>query len=310
MRVSKWGKRILILVLLGAVAVIPVAGGGSAATVTSGSFTYLINGEETSFPFDPVVKKDGYLLPVDVFQALGIRIQGPNNSKQVVLTRGNVSVTANLGQPLATLDNGSVIALTPMPARISGRPFLPVQILAEFGIDVQTDTSILQLRDLGASLNGITPVTDAGPYNNQKAQTSVLCSVKGVENFYIQTEFTVLTPTLAASPLTITDFGLRSRLLKYLDSNTVVLVHLTNTSTRGVTFDPTKIYLVDANGVQYEYSGTELDLQGSILTKTAPNAQKWGVMLFPKITGSPTSLTFYADANPQIVGSISLPLPN
>jgi len=307
---SKISRRLVVLAVLVAVlALVFSVPTTQAATLTSGNYTYVVGGEETVFPFDPIVKKDGFLLPVDVFTSLGITVDNPQK-KSMSITRDKVTVNVTLGQPWVTLQDGTQINVAPVPMRVSGRVFLPVQILAELSIDVQTDSSIITLRDLGSALTGVSGYPDPTTFATAKQNATLTGVVKSTEGPYLNIDVTYLTPALAASPALVADAGTRSRLVRMLDTNTLLLVHLKNTygGNRGLTFNPSTLYIFDNTGMQYEYAGTTIDVQGSISTKVAPTVDKYGILAFQKVSINASSLSYYLDSNPGLLQTLTLPV--
>ncbi len=304
---SKLPRRTLVLVVLVAVlALVLSVPTSQAATLTSGAYTYVVAGEETVFPYDPIVKKDGYLLPLDVFTALGISAADAQK-RNLSLTRGDVTVSVTLGQPWVTLQDGAQVTVAPVPMRVSGRVFLPTQILAALSIDIQTDSSIITLRDL-APTAPTGAYTEKADYDAARAKTTLSGMVKSTEGTFLDIDITYLTPALAASPHLLSDVGTRSRLLHLLDTNTLLLVRVRNTvgTTRGLTFKPESIFIVDNKGMQYEYTGTLIDVKGSLATKLAPSVEKSGILVFQKVNDAP-SISFYLYTNPGVLHNLLLP---
>lgn len=300
-------KRRFAIALLAVLLLSLAVGSTAAAPLLGGNTVYILNGEEVTFPFDPIQRKDGTLLPADVWQRLGVQVV--QEGRTLTLKRDPVTATMALGVPVAQV-NGQAVAAAPAPVLLSGRLFLPASLLAEFGFEVEADGTYLQIRDL---TQGLLPgrTLDANEWKALKDRLSFAANIRSDDGrSYVTAEFTYLTPDLVASPNFTPALSFRKRveLLNLLQTHTLVMVRVLNNTGRAVTLSPASLMLVDnATGVQYDYTGTEVDVQGLISSKIASGAQKVTVLAYPKVPEGAKRLTVFADTNSGVAGTFNLP---
>ncbi|MGE5676151.1 MAG: stalk domain-containing protein [Mycobacterium leprae] len=276
-------------------------GRSQAANLTGGQYTYVINGEESTFPFDPIIRKDGLLLPAEVFQRVGIQVAGLT-TKQITMTKDTVTEVVNVGTTAGTL-NGVADNVATAPLRLNGRVFLPASVLADFGVDVTQDGTFVIIRNYTDGLQKATTLSDAD-WSNKSGAKSFTASLKADSNIYLSGTFTFLTPDLINTTNIGLNYGARARLLSLIQSNSLVLVHLSNTAFKSGALT-TGLYLVDGNRNEYDLIQAFDAGQGLVTSKLAPGADRIGVLVFPKIQNLNTTLTLYYDANNGTVGSFT-----
>ena len=118
---ANWKRNVVAVAAAGALLlalVSTVPNRTEAANLTGGQYTYVINGDEVSFPFDPVVRKDGMLLPIEVFQQFGVNVAGAV-SRNLELTKDEVDVQLTVGSNTAVV-NAVSRYLGTAPVRLNG----------------------------------------------------------------------------------------------------------------------------------------------------------------------------------------------
>lgn len=287
----------VILALLVAVMVSPTA----AAPLTGGNTTYLIGGEEVAITFDPVSRKDGLLLPVEVFERFKITVQD-STTRTPTVRRGDVSVRVSLGSTAVAIGTATK-TISPAPLRLNGRIFLAADLLKEFGIEYNQDGAYLTLRDLADALD-VSPASNFAAAKASQTFTAIIKSDTG--STMLDSEFTLLTPEIVSNVEFSKDFGLRVRLLRMLETNTLLLVRIRNEfSTRAVGWQAAGLYLVDDLRNQYDFTGQVVEVQGDVTTRFAPTAEKVSVMVYPKTAPGFQKVTVYFDPNAASIGSFN-----
>lgn len=275
----------------------------SAANLTGGTYTYVINGEEVTFTMDPISRKDGLLLPTEVFERFNFTIEGPL-TKSPTLKRQGVTAKITLGSTLFDLD-GKPEPVATAAMRLNGRLFLPADLLKHFGMEHTLDGTFLSLRDNAAGLSVVRTVSET-EVADLKLNKTLTASVRTDASIYVTAEFTLLTRELIqASPLNLS-YAHRVKLLNLLQTNTLVLVKVSNNSTRTGSLQTAGLYLIDENRRQYDVAQVYDIGEGLISAKLAPGADRTGVLIYPKVAG-PGSLQVYSDANAYSLGSILHP---
>ncbi len=300
-------RKLLALVATAALLFTLVAampGDSSAANLTGGTYTYVINGEEVTFPIDPISRKDGLLLPTEVFQKFDITVDGALKST-ATLSRNGVTVTTTVGSPVIKVVEDS-IALPTVPLRLNGRLFLPSDLLKYFGVDYVLDGNFLTMRDLGAAAPEVKGVSEA-ELAAMKVGRRFTASVRAEANVFLDTEFTILTEEMLNASSLKMSFGNRVRLLSLLPTNTLVMVKLANPSLKSGALSTTGLYMVDQSlHRQYEVVSV-FDLGEGLLTgKLAPTAERTGVLVFPKLVGH-GSLNVHYDTHGSTIGTFTNP---
>lgn len=301
--IKKVAALMAALLLVGALVGTVVGGGSaSAANLTGGQYTYVMNGEEFTFPVDPLIRKDGVLLPAEVFSQFGITLDGAL-TRTVTLKKDTVKAKLTVGSTTIDL-NGAPSIVATAPLRLNGRLFVPADLLKEFAIDFSQDGTMVVMRNFGEG----TPALKQGTSSDVtalKAGRNFTASVKADTNIYLTGEFTLLTPDLVADASLNLSYGTRARLQNLLQTNTLLLVKLSNTSFRSGAILNAGLYLVDDQRVQYDASSV-MDIGGGMVNgKLAPGADRMGVVVYPRITGTPNTLTLFYDANNGSLGTFS-----
>lgn len=277
-------------------------GKSDAANLTGGTYTYVINGEEVTFPFDPIVRKDGLLVPVEVFQQFGVTVDNPLN-KSFSLKKNSVTATLTLGTTTYTL-NGSNAAVATTPLRLNGRLFLPADLLKEFGVESSQDGNYVFLRayvDGGATIKQTTDSDLTG----FKMGRNFTTSVKLDSNGYANGEMTLLSQDILTSAALNISYGARARLQGMLATNTLVLAKLSNFTGKSGAMATAGTYLVDDQRTQYDLQQV-IDIGNGLLSnKLAPGADRVGVLVFPKVNLTANNLVLYYDNNGGSLGTFT-----
>jgi hypothetical protein len=294
---QKFGQKSLVLLstgaLLAAIAV-AVPSSSSAANLSSGSTAYVINGQEETFTFDPIQRKNGTLLPIEVFQRFGVNVEGATG-QLIKLTEGSTQINLTLGKTAITI-NGLPASVTVEPVRLSGRLFLPAELLREFGVEFSQESGYVFLREFVTG-QATVKVTDQNEYNNLKSSRTFNPSVKLDSGQYAQASFTLLNKDLLQMDKLPVSMGARARLQGLIETNTLVLVNLQNYASKSGAFQTSGLYMIDANRNQYDVQEV-IDLGNGLLTgKLAPGADRMGVLVFPLLKPNPGIVKLYLDAN-------------
>lgn len=289
--------------LLVALLLVLAVGSTSAAPLTGGNTIYVINGEEATFTFDPITRKDGLLVPQDVYAALGLAVA--QNDRLVTVSRGALQASLTLGATIGSVD-GRIIALPPAAIKLSGRLFLPARLLEEFGYEVAADGTYLQVRDLTRGI-ALTSSLDKAGYDALRARRTVNSYVKtDDQKSNVGAEATFLTPEMVASTQFPATFRQRVQYLNLLQTNSLLLVRITNQTGRSATVKPESIMLVDTvSGKQYDVEQV-LDYDGQIGQKIANGASKASILVYPRVAAEVATLAVFADTNPGTIGTLNL----
>ncbi|MFZ5824557.1 MAG: stalk domain-containing protein [Bacillota bacterium] len=284
------------LLLVAAAVVLPAD--TQAATLSGGAYTYVINGEEVAFAYDPIIRKDGVLLPLDLFTHLGVQVTGPLG-RSPGLTYGPVSAQLTLGRTVAVID-GVPTQTGVAPVRLNGRLFVPAALLEHFGLSFAQEGNYVTINQLLAEPPALTshPVGDWKIIHRSRGfVTSVKSDATFIEaGFYLLDEAMLTDGNLAMS------YGARTRLLGLLETNTLVLVNLSNTSFKSGALQPGGLFLIDANRNQYDVLSV-IDIgQGLVSSKLAPGADRMGVLMLPRLAGGAGAVKLYYDANGLVLG--------
>lgn len=293
-----------ILVLLAVIFVGALPSKSSAATLSSGSYTFLVDGEEVMFPFDPVARKDGLLFPVEIFARFGVTaVEAP--PKTVTLAKGSdAAVVLTVGSTAATI-NGKAAAVATMPLRLAGRLFLPADVLKEFGVETIQDGTTLLFRT--SPDNPAATTRSDADWSLLKSGRVINASVKSDSGVWLTAEFTFLTPDIVKTTNLGLSYGTRARLLSYLQTNTLILVKLSNYLSKAGALVTAGLSLVDLSRNEYDLSGV-LDIgSGLVNTRLAPGADRTGVLVFPKVQPGQTQVLLYYDTNGGNVGAFINP---
>lgn len=295
-RWMKWlGTGMLLLLLV--VSAAPV----TAATLSGGSYTYVVNGQEVNFAFDPVALKDGLLLPLEVFEHFGITAEASGRS--LVLKRHSTTARLTLGS-LAYDLSGAAAMLPAVPLQLNGRHFVPADLLRPFGVEFSHEGSLLIMDDLAV---GMPEVVSYQPEEMRLLRQGRIFSavVRADNGSYMQGEFTWLSPELTGASQLELDTWDRARLQRLLKTNTLILVKLSNTSSKAGQFNAAGAYLLGSSRTQYDLVRT-LDLGSvSITSKLVPGAERHGVLVFPKVDEGTRQLSLYYDPNGSTLGTFT-----
>jgi hypothetical protein len=296
----KWAAAALLSCLLMAL-VLSMPLSGHAATLTSGNYTYVINGEEAALVFDPVQVDSALLFPAIVFQQFGVSVVSQDQA--VILSKQGVTAELILGSTTFHL-NGRPLELVAAPIRLNGRLFLPDALLGHFGVDHTVTGRLIIMRDLARAMP---PVRDypEDEYRSLKEGRSLSGSVQSDSGVLLRGEFMLLDEQLVTAGNLDLPYGVRARLVTLLESNTLVLVTLHNGSTKSGAMLPGQMYLVDDLYHQYDLLRTVDVGEGDIGAKLAPGASRRGVLVFRKSAADARLLTLYYDANNAPVGTFT-----
>lgn len=297
------------LVRLGAAALLlalswPLIPVGRAATLTGGTYTYIISGEEVAFTFDPIRLQDQLLLPSELFGHFGIQLA--ESGRQIRLDRASVVVELEPGQPVA-LVGGRVEPLGAGAVRLNGRLFLPAELLRFFGIAFAQDGTFLLMREYAPS--PVAPVKlPAEEYTKLRAGRSITTSLRADNQVQLQAEFTLLSPGLIQAANLELSAEVRARLLDLAKSRSLLLVQLSNRSIKAGSLVVSDLFLLDDQRNQYAPIEV-VDLgPGRIDERLVPTVDRLGLILYPKLSGDATRAFLYYDPNAGNLGTFtSLP---
>jgi hypothetical protein len=300
---QNFGKKSMVLLatsaLLAALAV-AVPSTSSAANLSSGSTSYVVNGQEETFTFDPIQRKNGTLVPIELFERFGVEVEGATGNL-ITLTEGSTVVNLTLGRTASKV-NGMPGSVTVEPVRLSGRLFLPAELLREFGVEFSQESGYVFLREFVTGQPTV-KVTDQTEFDKLKNSRTFNPSVKLDSGQYAQSQFTLLNKDLVQMDKLPVSQGARARLQGLIETNTLVLVNLQNYAAKSGAFQTAGLYMIDNNRNQYDVQEV-IDLgEGLLSNKLAPGADRMGVLVFPLIKPNPGIVKLYLDSNAADIGS-------
>ncbi len=304
-----------VLLLLAVTAAVPVAAGA----LTLGNYTYLFRGRDVDLPVDILTVEGTYLVPEELLAVLGLVPQ--TEGDDIHLRRGPVQMTLRPGAESARVDGQPRRLKTPA-LRISGRLFVPAELLPDLAFDMTVDGKFVLIRDYAA---GAAPDAAAGDtaaaagdadiavdtrasgdpaFAEAWATHTLQNTVRGDGGTYGQASITVLTPRLLADPRLDLPWGTRMRLQSMLAGRTLLLITLRNTSLRPLSLDPGKLLLTGSQGHQSDYLNTEIAVDGTVTATLAPGAAHTSVLAYDQATGP---LTLYYEGNNAVLGQVAGP---
>ena len=299
---ANWKRNVVAVAAAGALLlalVSTVPNRTEAANLTGGQYTYVINGDEVSFPFDPVVRKDGMLLPIEVFQQFGVNVAGAV-SRNLELTKDEVDVQLTVGSNTAVV-NAVSRYLGTAPVRLNGRVFVPAEVLREFGVDYSQDDKFLSMRTLIDTMPKLKTFTDS-EWGALKAGRWFSVNVKTDAGLINYSDWQLLTAESINSTNLGFSYGVRARLTSLLETNTLVWVKMANVSNKTGGLVTGTTFLIDNNRNQYEVASV-LDIgEGLLNGKIAPGADRAGVLVFPKIDQAASQVSVYYENNQATLG--------
>lgn len=267
-----------------------------AGILTSSNYTYLLKGKELNLPVDIITVQSSPMVPEDLLAAFGLKpaIEGDG----VVLTRGPVTVRLQLGAETVWV-NGKPRPLKAAPLKVSGRVFVPAEILPDLGASLTVDGKFVLLTDYLGAADAATDA--AAPTGALRAYTleSFIRDGSTMANLTI----TSLTPDLIRDPALGIPWGTRLKLLTMLENRTLVMVSMKNQSVKATSLDPSKLMLVDPQGSQFDYTKVEVTVDGSVTAAVAPGALRVSVLVYPKVNAE--SFDLYYDGTGNVLGSLS-----
>lgn len=282
----------------------PKTAGAAGNGPTAGSYTYVVEGRETGFPFDPIQRQNGLLVPVEVFTNEGFTVTV--NGSTVNVSRNKQTATLTLGSSNVNLF-GNPTAINPVPMRVSDHLFLPAALASYYGVDITLDGIYVFVHDNTAGQAATTSLSsgDYGTLLNGRTIPGV--TVRADNNQPLTATLTVLNSAVVADTNFTTDPNLRARLQTLLPNYTLVLVDVKNNGSRSGLLVPTNLYLTDANGNEYTYTGTALPVNNQNVTTTrlVPGAEMQTVLAFNKVPSSLNLLNVWADSNNATLGSFT-----
>lgn len=271
----------------------------TAANLSGGNTAYVLNGEEVTFPFDPIRLQNGLLIPVEVFQRVGIAVEGALG-RNFTLKKADVNVRITLGTRAADV-NGLTVAAAVSPMRLNGRLFLPADLLKYFGVDHALDGSFMILQEYVPGAPELKQTSQAD-YDGFLRNRQFSASVRLDSNIHASGDFTMLTPDIASAVQFAVDYGTRARIQNLLRTNTLVMVTLRNTAGKAGSLQTSGLFLVDDLRNQYDLV-TVLDIGGGLLSdRLAPGADRTGILVFPRVRSDSTMLSLYYDPNGASLG--------
>lgn len=297
-------KRILVSACAGALLLALAAGAPgqvSAANLSGGTYTYVVNGEESNFIFDPIQMRDGWLLPLELFQRFGVTTQA--NSKDLTLRKAEVEARLTLGSTTVSL-NGRPELAQAAPLRLNGRVFLPADLLKYFGVEFSLTDHLVVLEDYGETMPPITPLTE-GEYLGLRTGRTITQVIKADSETSLQAEFLLLSPELASAANLSLEYGARARVQRLAQTHSLVWVRLRNGSFKAGALVAKGLYLVDQQRKQYPLVGM-LDVgDGLVDGLLVPNAERVGILFFPQVATEAGALSLYYEPNAATLGTFN-----
>lgn len=286
-----WYTILLAVLVAVAAAALPA----QAGILTSSAYTYLLKGKELNPAVDILTVQGSPMVPQEILSAFGLSLQIQGD--EVLLERGPVTVTMRLGARTVWV-NGKPRPLAAAPMTVSGRTFVPAEVLPDLGASLTVDGKFIHLTDY----------LSAGDASDQPAAGGLLRAYT-LESFIrdgstmANLTMTALTPELIRDPALGIPWGTRLRLMTMLENRTLVLVSMRNQSIKATALDPAKLMLVDAKGRQYDYTREEVTVDGSVTAAVAPGALRVSVLVYPKVDAPEFDL--YYDGTGNVLGRLS-----
>ncbi|HYF95722.1 MAG TPA: stalk domain-containing protein [Symbiobacteriaceae bacterium] len=272
----------------------------AAANLTGGQYTYLIDGEEVTFTFDPVARQNGLLLPTEVFQKFNISIEGAT-SKNITLRRGPVSAIVAIGSTRYSLGAQTKVA-SAAPLRLNGRVFIPSDLLKEFGVDFSQDGNFVSLSNYTDRVFDVKELS-ASEWHEATVYRKFSASIKADSGVNLYGEFWLLNAEMITAGNLDMTYGMRARLLGMLESNTMVLVKLSNLSNKSGAMVTSGTWLIDDHRNQYDVLSI-IDIgSGLVNSKLAPSADRYSVLVFSKIPPNTNNAILFYDNNGNTLGT-------
>lgn len=291
---KRWWPALGLLLALAVIAV-PV----SAGILTSGSYTYMFKGREQNLPVDILTVQGATLVPTELLSLVQVVPEAEADS--VTLKRGPVTVQMRLGSETAVIGD-TVKLLQSGPLLVGGRLFIPAEVLPELGLTLGVDGKFVLLGDYLPE-GGPVPDPAGNPlYDDILKNRTAHATVRDGTSYGSYT-ITLLNAELLKDPRLSLNWGTRVKLLSMLQTRTLLLVQLRNTSPLGTTIalDPNKLLLVDDVGRQYDYLKTEVAVDGLVTTAVAPGATRVSVLAYGKADGA---LKLYYAGMPDPLGRL------
>lgn len=301
LRHVRWLAVLGITALLLAVG-LPTTHTSMAANLTGGTYTYVVKGKEVSFLFDPVKIKEELLLPSEVFEHFGIKVEG-DPSGEIGLRREGVTVLIALGSAIADV-NGREEPIRVGPLRLNDRFFLPAGLLWFFGIEFTHDGFFLLMREYADPRLSVQQLSQE-EYAALLSGRHLVTTVRSDTNTILNAEFVLLNAELLRAANLGLNYETRAQLYDRLASNTLMFVTISNPFIKAGSLMTTDLFLVDDQRHQYE-AVDMIDIgQGRLDGRLAPMADRTGVLLFPKLAPEAARASLYYDPNAGIVGSFT-----
>lgn len=298
------GKRLrlaalLLAFILGLATPAPANGAG----LTGGTYTYLLNGEEVAFPFDPVLVQNELLLPAAVWERLGVSVAEAAGRVRLRLA-DHVAIELTLGSPAYTLD-GRPREAPAVPIRLGGHLFLPAALLEHFGVELTRAGNMVMLRQ---PLKGALPTTAFADeeFQRLKNERSFKREIGHRQLGVLHAEFTLLDERLLQAPQLGLSYGQRVKLFGLLETHTLVLVKLSNQLGGQATFKPGSVVLVDDLRHQADLVKL-LDVgEGDLTAALAAGADRRAVLAFPKADPAAKRLLLFYHEIGESLGAFHL----
>ncbi|HEY3366389.1 MAG TPA: stalk domain-containing protein [Symbiobacteriaceae bacterium] len=292
---KRWWIPLLVLLLVAAVAVPATAG-----VLTTGTYTYILKGHELDVPVDILSIQGDVLVPEELLTALGV---APVVDGDIIhLRRGPVDAQLTVGGDTATVE-GRKETLKAAPMQVSGRLFIPADVLPDLGLSLTVDGKFVLLRDYGPA-EDVPGNLAQDVYDRLWSSHTVKGSVRTGDGVPVGVTITSLTDKLLRDQRLVMPWGTRLKLLSLLESKTLFLTSVRNDSFKSITLDPAKLLVTDEFGHQYDYQKTEIAVDGVVTAAMAPGAIRTSVLVYDK---SVNPLTLFYDTGSAPLGKVSGP---
>jgi hypothetical protein len=272
----------------------------SAGILTAGHYTYILKGRELAVPVDILPIQGGYLVPESLITTLGVVTELKGDTIHV--RRGPMDVQLTMGVRVALVE-GRKESLAVAPMQASDRLFVPADVLPYLGLSLVVDGRFVLLEDYGPGENVPEP-TEPDVYGSLWASHTVEGRIRTASGVPVQTSITLLTDGILRSDQLAMPWGTRLRLLSMVHDRTLLLLTVANDAFRSVSLDPAKLLLTDAAGRQYDYQGTEVEVDGVVTAAIAPGARRTSVLVYDVVTGP---VLLYDDTGNQLLGRVTGP---
>lgn len=265
------------------------------AAISTSSYTYVIEGEETPIGLDPISLKDGLLIPQAMLDQVGVQVI-ELGAGTLSISRGDQAVKLKLGTKTITHSEETIFLAT-APIKVMGHLYVPSDALSLLGVQTTSEAGVLYVDVWPLARPS---VLDSAGFVAAKGRAAQEHTVNPTKDTYLRVEVVRLTSDLVSSPLWTANSLIRGRAQELLPTSTLLQVTITNSTNRIVSFPANSYFLVDNLGNQYTLSGERLALRGDLFGNLAPGAVASAVLVYPTLDKDANALSFYLQTSVEL----------